>query len=89
MISLKEFNELPTEAQWNYFWQHEVFLCERRTWNDSSRLYSVHDFYVEIQFDPIWGNATGIFAFKNSCHLDKYVDDQQPNNKDIKDRDIL
>jgi hypothetical protein len=49
----------------------------------------VHDFYVEIQFDPIWGNATGIFAFKNSCHLNKYVDDQQPNKKDIKDRDIL
>ncbi len=89
MISIKEFNALPTEEQWNYFWQHEVFLCERRTWNDSSRLYSVDDFYVEIQFDPIWGNATGIIAFKNPCHLNKYVDVKQLNKKDSNDPDML
>lgn len=73
MYNLTSFKKLSKEDQWNYFWEHAQYIGDYWTWNASYMLYTIEDYFVEIQFDILDGKAIQIRAFVRGSYLDKYV----------------
>ena len=73
MNCLSAFRKLDQEDQWNIFWEHAHFIGEYETPNAAFMLYAIEDYFIEIQFDDIFGSATNIRAFVKGPRLDKYL----------------
>lgn len=73
MYCLSTFKKLTEEDQWNIFWEQAHFIAEHENPNASFMLYGIEDYFIEIQFDALCGNAGKIKAFIKGPRLDKYL----------------
>lgn len=74
-MKLYDYLGLLDEDQWNYLWEHGVFIDSYGSIDHKFVLYSVDRFYIEVELCPVKENPIGKVAFKYGPRLEKYLVD--------------
>ena len=73
MIKIYEFLTMEADARYITVWDDGVHLDTYVTQTLVCQLYSLGDFFVEIQYDPNTNEIIGNLPFKHGEHLEKYL----------------
>ena len=66
---------LSENEQWNDLWQNGTFLTHRIEPYNKFSLYTLYDFFTEVELDPETDRIIGKKHFKTGETLDKYAGD--------------
>lgn len=73
MKVLEEFDYLIEDDKLIYLWNHGIFLTERNHDDYKINLYSLHDYFVELWYNPLTDSIELIAPFRSSSRLDPYI----------------
>ncbi len=73
MIAIPQFAELPIREQALYLWDNGEQILTRQGEYNTSVLYSVDTFFVEVRYDDESGAITDIVLIDNFVRLDAYL----------------
>jgi len=77
-MKLYEFLALGDDQQYQAVWDKGVHIDNIIFEKVHYQLYSINDFYVEIQYDALSNKLIGKQPFKQGQHLDKYLRGRLP-----------
>jgi hypothetical protein len=72
-MGLYEYNQLSLDEKANVLWQHGNFLISRKEGENAFNLYSLFDFYVEVQASNSTNKIENIITFKTKRLLEPYL----------------
>jgi hypothetical protein len=72
-MGLYEYNQLSLDEKANVLWQHGNFLISRKEGENGFNLYSLFDFYVEVQASNSTNKIENIITFKTKRLLEPYL----------------
>lgn len=84
-MTLKQFLGLSTEAQFEEFWSHCIFLEHYVDIELKYHLYKLHNFYIELTSDDSGKLDPFLSAFIDGPRFDKYTLDGMKQVNDILD----
>jgi hypothetical protein len=73
-MTLYEFKSFDLDRQAEFTWDHGVLLGFRDEKEKHMILYSLQNFYVEIQYDAYQNDIIGIISFISDDPLLPYLD---------------
>lgn len=79
-MEIEDYNTLPVPEQWYEIFEYGKFLATIHTPICNYSLYSLHNFYIEVLFDPISNNPISNHTVLDGDTLEKYI-----NVFDVKD----
>ena len=71
--TLVYYNEVSTETQAEELYQHGEFIERYKVGENVLVLYSYHNFYIEVTYNPISNEIISYFAISVDYAADKYV----------------
>ena len=69
-----DYNILDFNNKADYLWKHGEFLVTRKTSVGSANLYSISDFFVEVNYDNEKNEIVDLRSFKSHKLLEPYLD---------------
>ena len=72
-MGLYEYLALSDEEQWNEIWDKGKFLTNFKSIDCSYSLYSLHNFFIEVELDPLNDTIIAKHIFKRGARMDKYL----------------
>lgn len=72
-MKIYEFLILSDEQQYQTVWDKGTHVGTAYKNGLTCQLYSVGDFYVEVQYNPGTNKIVGKLPFKQGAHLDAYI----------------
>jgi hypothetical protein len=74
MIGLYEYNLLSTDEKAQTLWDLGEFIVSRKSKTNSANLYSISDFFVEVNYDNDKNEIVDLRSFKSNKLLEPYLD---------------
>jgi hypothetical protein len=74
MISLYEYNLLSTEEKAQTLWDKGEFIVSSKSKSTSANLYSLSDFFVDVNYDNKKNEIVDLRSFKSHKLLEPYLD---------------
>ncbi len=74
MIGLYEYNLLSTDEKAQTLWDKGEFIVSRKSKTNSANLYSLSDFFVEVNYDNDKNEIVDLRSFKSHKLLEPYLD---------------
>lgn len=75
-MSAEFFNEMFTDQQTDYLWDNGVFLDEVIEGGYVKKLYSLHDYFVEVYFNLQSNKCETALAITEPEQIDRWVSDK-------------
>ncbi|NHF60163.1 hypothetical protein FK220_012465 [Flavobacteriaceae bacterium TP-CH-4] len=72
-MKLIEYLELSSEEQWDELWDEGQHVQNYVSVDFKYSLYSLHNFYVEVELCPISNSIIGMFPCQQGKRLEKYI----------------
>lgn len=72
-MTLYEFVRLDVNARADYLWAHGSFVTNYGDVNGPSAFYALHDYFVEVIFDPEFNTIVSLVPFKEGERYDRMV----------------
>lgn len=72
-MEIYEYLYLSDEDQWDELFDNGKHLTDYKSIDCSFSLYALHKFFIEVEFDPLYGNSIGKHVFVHGARIDKYI----------------